>query len=168
MYQFHILATWLHIISAIYWIGAIFFILTALGPVLRQQPSIIVPPIMTGVHERVRKNVFIAIIIFVITGIFNMSYRGLFDTAVLIGGSYGRTFLLKMLPVGIMFTLYFSAPALMKRFSSESRDEECKGESACCEMEEGHKPGNKVFAVLHIVALACGFLAVFLGVLLRG
>jgi len=73
-----------------------------------------------------------------------------------------------MFPVAIMFTLYFSAPALMKRFSSENKDEECKGESACCEMEEGHKPGNKVFAVLHIVALGCGLLAVFLGVLLRG
>lgn len=168
MYQLHILATWLHIISAIYWLGAIFFILTALGPVLRQQPSIIVPPIMTGVHERVRRNVFIAIIIFVITGIFNMYYRGLFDTAVLFGGSYGRTFLLKMLPVAIMFTLYFSAPALMKKYGSKKEDDECTDAASCCEMEEGHKPGNKVFAVLHIVALSCGIATVFLGVLLRG
>lgn len=168
MYQLHILATWLHIISAIYWLGAIMFILTALGPVLRQQPSIVVPPIMTGVHERVRRNVLFAIIAFVVTGSFNMYYKGLFDSALLLGSSYGRTFLLKMFPVAIMFTLYFSAPALMKRFSSQKDDENCEGESACCETEEGHKPGNKIFAMLHIIALACGITTVFLGVLLRG
>ncbi|MDO8444546.1 MAG: CopD family protein [Deltaproteobacteria bacterium] len=168
MYQLHILATWLHIISAIYWLGAIFFILTALGPVLRKQPSIVVPPIMTGVHRRVRRNVLVAIIVFVITGVFNMYYRGLFDPEVLFRSTYGRIFLFKMLPVTVMFTLYFSAPYLMKRFSSNDEKDECKESVACCEMEEGHKPGNKVFAVLHVVALACGLLAVFLGVLLRG
>lgn len=82
--------------------------------------------------------------------------------------SYGRIFLLKMFPVAIMFILYFSAPALMKRFSSQKDEENCAGESACCEMEEGEKPKNKVFAVLHIIALMSGFLTVFLGVLLRG
>lgn len=168
MYQLHIIATWLHIISAIYWLGAILFILTALGPVLRKQPAIVVPPIMAEVHSRVRSFVLIAIIIFVVTGTFNMYYRGLFDPAVLFSSPYGKALLLKMFPVAIMFTLYFSAPALMRRFSSANNEEECKGESACCEMEEGHKPGNKVFAVLHIVALACGFIAVLLGILLRG
>jgi putative copper export protein len=167
MYELHIVATWLHIISAIYWIGAISFILTALGPVLRQQPSIVVPPIMTGVHSRVRRNVLIAIVIFVVTGVFNMYYRGLFDAATLFGSSYGNIFLLKMIPVAIMFTLYFSAPYLMKRFSSQ-KDDECKGESACCEMEKGHKQENRIFAVLHVVALISGLLAVFLGVRLRG
>ena len=167
MYQFHILATWLHIISAIYWIGAIFFILTALGPVLRKQPAIVVPPIMTGVHERVRKNVFIAIIMFVITGLFNVYYKGLFDADVLLRSSYGNIFLFKMVPVAIMFTLYFSAPALMKKFASNNEDD-CSGDSACCEMEKGPNPGNKVFAILHVIALASGSLAVLLGVSLRG
>lgn len=168
MYQTHIIATWLHIISAIYWLGAIFFILTALGPVLRKQPAIVVPPIMAEVHSRVRSFVLIAIIIFIVTGTFNMYYRGLFDPVVLFSSSYGKIFLLKMFPVAIMFTLYFSAPALMRRFSSENNEEECKGENTCCEMDEGHKPGNKVFAMLHVVALACGFIAVLLGILLRG
>ena len=135
---------------------------------LRTQPSIVVPPIMDGVHKRVRRNVFAAIIVFVVTGIFNMYYRGLFDTSVLLKSSYGRIFLLKMFPVAIMFILYFSAPALMKRFSSQKDEENCAGESACCEMEEGPKPGNKVFAILHVIALVSGLLAVFLGVTLRG
>lgn len=168
MYYIHIIATWLHIISAIYWLGAILFILTALGPVLRKQPAIVVPPIMSEVHKRVRYFVLVAIIIFTVTGIFNMYYRGLFDKDVLLGSSYGRTFLLKMFPAAIMFILYFSAPALMRRFSYENNEEECKGENACCEMEEGHKPGNKVFAMLHVGALTCGFTAVLLGILLRG
>ena len=168
MYLIHIVATWLHIISAIYWLGAILFILTTLGPVLRKQPAIVVSPIMAEVHSRVRSFVFIAIIIFAVTGTFNMYYRGLFNPVVLFSSSYGKTLLLKMFPVAIMFTLYFSAPALMRRFSSGINEEECKGESACCEMEEGHKPGNKVFAMLHVVALACGFTAVLLGISLRG
>lgn len=167
MYQVHIIATWLHVIAAIYWLGAIMFILTALGPVLRKQPSIVISPIMSGVHERVRRFVLVAIIIFTFTGVFNMFYRGLFDSSALFGSSYGKVFLIKMLPVAIMFTLYFSAPSLMMRFSSQKEEEECTGGTACCEMEEGSKPGNKAFAMLHIVALACGFMAVFLGVLLR-
>lgn len=168
MYEVHIIATWLHIISAVYWIGSILFILTALGPVLRRQPAIVVPPIMSEVHERVRGIVLIAIIIFMITGTFNMYYRGLFDAAFLLGSSYGRLFLLKTLPVSIMFTLYFSAPALMKRYSSKDSGNECSGDAACCEMEEGHKPGNRVFAVLHVIALVSGLSAILLGVLLRG
>lgn len=168
MYEIHIVANWLHIISAIYWLGAISFILTTLGPVLRKQPAIVVSPIMSEVHQRVRRVVLVAIIIFIATGLFNMYYRGLMDSAVLLGSSYGRTFLLKMFPVVIMFTLYFSAPAIMRRFSSSDKKDECQESVACCEMEEGPKPGNKVFAVLHVIALACGFLTVFLGVLLRG
>lgn len=168
MYQVHIIATWLHVISAIYWIGAISFILTALGPVLRQQPSIVVSPIMEGVHSRVRRNVLIAIIVFSISGLFNMYYRGLFNTSLLFGSPYGWIFLSKMIPVTIMFTLYFSAPYLMERFSSKKeKEEDCTGSSACCEMEEGDKPGNKVFAMLHVAALVSGFIAVLLGVMLR-
>ncbi len=104
---------------------------------------------------------------FVITGLFNMYYRGLFDTDVLLRSSYGNIFLFKMVPVAIMFTLYFSAPALMKKFASNNEDD-CSGDSACCEMEEGPKPGNKVFAILHVIALASGSLTVLLGVNLRG
>lgn len=167
MQTVHIIATWLHVISAIYWLGAIMFILTALGPVLRQQPSIVVPPIMAGVHERVRRFVLVAIIIFTITGAFNMYYRGLFDASLLFGSSYGWTFLIKMIPVAFMFTLYFSAPALMKNLGSKKEDD-CTDPAACCEMEEGAEQGNKVFAMLHVAALVSGFIAVLLGVMLRG
>ncbi len=168
MQTVHIIATWLHVISAIYWLGAIMFILTALGPVLRQQPSIVVPPIMSGVHERVRRFVLVAIIVFTITGAFNMYFRGLFDSSLLFGSSYGNIFLIKMIPVAFMFTLYFSAPALMKKYGSKKEDDECTDAASCCEMEEGHKPGNKVFAMLHVAALVSGFIAVLLGVQLRG
>lgn len=164
----HTIATWLHIISAIYWLGAIMFILTALGPVLRNQPSIVVPPIMSGIHERVRRFVLIAIIVFTTTGAFNMYYRGLFNASLLLGSSYGLTFLLKMVPVALMFTLYFLAPTLMKKFESKEDDGECADGASCCEMEEGHKPANRVFAMLHIAALVSGFVAVLLGVQLRG
>lgn len=81
MYKLHTIAVWLHIISAIYWLGAILFILTALAPVLRTQPSIVAPPIMDSIHKRVRRNVFAAIIVFVVTGIFNIYYTtGVFLT----------------------------------------------------------------------------------------
>lgn len=167
MYTVHLIATWLHVISAVYWLGAIMFILTALGPVLRQQPSIVVPPIMTGVHERVRRFVLVAIIVFTITGAFNMYFRGLFDSSILFGTSYGNIFLVKMIPVAFMFTLYFSAPALMKKYGAK-KDEDCNDAAACCEMEEGPQPGNKVFAMLHVAALVSGIITVLLGVILRG
>lgn len=167
MYKAHIIATWLHIISAIYWIGAILFILSVLGPVLRKQPGIVVLPIMSEVHSKVRSFVLAAIIIFLVTGTFNMYYRGLFDTTVLFGSSYGRVFLLKMFPVAIMLVLYFSAPALMEKYGTKKEDD-CTDAAACCEMEEGPQPGNKVFAMLHVAALLSGSVAVLLGVMLRG
>lgn len=161
MYEMHIVATWLHIISAIYWIGAILFILTVLGPVMRSQPSGIAMPVMSEVQGRIRRIVLIAIFIFVITGVFNMHYRGLMDIEVLSLSSYGRTFLLKMIPVAMMFIIYFSAPAILRRLSPDSS-------GTCCEVEGGTKPVGKVFVVLHLIALGCGLLAVLLGVKLRG
>lgn len=161
MYEAHIIATWLHIISAIYWIGAILFILTTLGPVIRDRPAITAIPIMTSVQARVRGFVLVAIITFVATGIFNMYYRGLTDATILLESSYGRTFLLKMLPVAIMFSIYFSAPTILRRLSPESR-------GTCCEVEEAPNKAGKVFALLHVIALICGLLIVFFGVRLRG
>lgn len=79
MYEIHIAATWLHIVSAIYWVGAILFTLTVLGPVMRCQNAGIALPIMSEVQRRVRRFVMVAIIIFVATGVFNMHYRGLMD-----------------------------------------------------------------------------------------
>lgn len=161
MYEAHIIVTWLHIISAIYWIGAIFFIMTVLGPVMRSRPSGVAMPVMSEVQGRVRRIVLVAIFIFVITGIFNMYYRGLTDSGVLLHSPYGRTFLLKMIPVAVIFAIYFSAPLILRRLSPESS-------STCCEVEGGAKPVGKVFVILHLIALGCGLLAVLLGVKLRG
>ncbi|OGW07646.1 MAG: hypothetical protein A2W77_05390 [Nitrospinae bacterium RIFCSPLOWO2_12_39_16] len=161
MYEVHIVATWMHIISAVYWIGAILFTLTVLGPVMRCQNTGIAIPIMSEVQGRVRGIVLVAIFIFIATGTFNMYYRGLMDTEVLFESSYGTIFLMKMLPVAVMFTIYFSAPYILKRRSPSSK-------GVCCEVEGGPKPVGKVFAILHIIALACGLLIVYLGVMLRG
>ena len=51
MYEAHIIATWMHIISAVYWIGAILFTLTILAPVMRSQPASSAIPIMSEVQE---------------------------------------------------------------------------------------------------------------------
>jgi putative copper export protein len=161
MYEIHIIATWLHIISAIYWIGAILFILTVLGPVMQSQPAGNSLAVLSEVQARVRRIVLLAILIFIITGVFNMHYRGLMDATVLFRSSYGRTFLLKMIPVAIMFTIYFSAPVILRKLYPQSK-------GACCEVEGGPKPIGKVFAILHIIALVCGLTAVLLGVNLRG
>jgi putative copper export protein len=161
MYEVHIVATWMHIISAVYWIGAILFTMTILAPVMRSQPAATAVAIMTEVQGRVRAIVLAAIIVFVATGVFNMHYRGLTDSELLFGSSYGSIFLLKMLPVAVMFTIYFSAPYILKRLSPEAK-------GICCEVEGGPKPVGKVFAILHIIALCCGLLVVYLGVMLRG
>lgn len=98
MYEIHIAATWLHIVSAIYWVGAILFTLTVLGPVMRYQNTETAVPIMQEVQRRVRRFVLVAIIIFIATGVFNMHYRGLMDTETLFSSSGGRIFLIKMFP----------------------------------------------------------------------
>ena len=162
MYGIHLIATWLHILSAVYWIGAILFTLTVLGPTMRYQPWKIAAPIMSSVQDRVRSFVLAAIVIFVATGLINLYYRGMMDGGRLFNSPYGTIFLIKMAPVAIMFAIYFSAPLILKRLSPESK-------GTCCEIEEdGPRPAGKVFAMLHLIALACGLLIVFLGVMLRG
>jgi len=161
MYGIHLIATWLHILSAVYWIGAILFTLTILGPTMRYQPSRVAVPIMSSVQNRVRSFVLAAIIIFIATGFFNLYYRGMMDDKRLFNSPYGTTFLIKMVPATIMFAIYFSAPLILKRLSPESK-------GTCCEIEEETRPVGKVFAILHLIALACGLLIVFLGVMLRG
>lgn len=160
MYYIHIIATWLHIMSAVYWIGAILFTLTVLGPTIRRQPGSVAAPIMSGVQKRVRSIVLLAIVIFISTGLFNAYYRGYLDMG-LPSTFQSRLFLIKMAPVAIMFAIYFSAPLILKKMAPSSP-------GTCCEIEGGHKPVGKVFAILHVVALVCGITIVFLGVMLRG
>ncbi len=161
MYELHIIATWLHVVSAIYWIGAILFILTVLGPVVRTRPSSVALPIMSEVQARVRRFVLAAIIVFIATGLFNMHYRGLMDMYLLFNSTYGMILLVKMVPVTVIFVIYFTAPLMLKRLSPESK-------GACCEVEGGQKPVGRIFAILHLIALACGLLIVFLGIRLGG
>lgn len=69
--------------------------------------------------------------------------------------------MIKMVPVFVMFTIYFSAPFILRRLSPDSK-------GVCCEVEEKPNRAAKVFAILHIIALVCGLSAAFLGVKLRG
>ncbi|MBI5345392.1 MAG: hypothetical protein HZB83_08705, partial [Deltaproteobacteria bacterium] len=102
-----------------------------------------------------------AIITFVATGLINLHYRGLLDARMLFANPYGRVFLIKMVPVAMMFAIYFSAPFILKSLSPDSK-------GACCEIEDGPRPAGRVFAILHLIALGCGAAVVFLGVMLRG
>lgn len=161
MHQVHIIATWLHVISAVYWVGAILFTLTVLGPVMRRQPAATAVPILSSVQNRVRRFVLAGIVIFVVTGFFNLHYRGFTDFNALLESPYGRTFLMKMAPVMVMFAIYFSAPFILKKLSPNSK-------GTCCEVEQGPQPVSRVFAVLHMIALVCGLAVVYLGVEMRG
>ena len=160
MYKIHLIVTWIHILSAVYWLGAILFTLTVLGPVMRFQPGKVAVPIMSSIQNRVRRFVLVTIILFVATGSFNLYYRGLLHNG-FFSSSYGHIFLIKMIPVATMFTIYFSAPFILRRLSPESK-------GTCCELEEGPKAVGKVFAILHMIALGCGIIAIFMGVMLRG
>jgi len=160
IYKIHIIATWIHILSAVYWLGAILFTLTVLGPVMRFQPGKVATPIMSSIQNRVRRFVLVAIVLFVVTGSFNLYYRGLTDLG-FFETSYGRIFLVKMIPVAVMFTIYFSAPLILRSLSPDSK-------GTCCELEEGPKRVGRVFAILHMIALACGIIVIFMGVMLRG
>lgn len=160
LYKVHLIATLIHILSAVYWLGAILITMTVLGPVMRFQPGKIATPIMSSIQNRVRRFVLVAIVLFAVTGSFNLYYRGLTDLG-FFGTSYGRIFLIKMIPVAVMFAIYFSAPLILRRLSPESN-------GTCCELEEGPKRAGRVFAILHMVALTSGIIVILMGVMLRG
>lgn len=155
----HYTLTLIHICAALFWMGWIVFIFLLLMPVVKRTVPSAVEDLMPALKRRVRKVVFVLILLIVATGLHNMYYRGLFDTDVLLNSAYGRRFLVKLGAALILFGVYFAAPVLTGGPASGA-------EEGCCDHEEAS--ANRVGLVLHVVAFTSGMVAALIGVSLGG
>lgn len=152
----HHVITLIHICAALFWMGWIVFIFVLLMPVVQRNIPSAVEKLMPALKQRVRRVVFWLILLIAATGLYNMYYRGLFDTEVLLYSAYGRRFLLKLGAALILFSVYVAAPYLTGGKASGA-------EEGCCDQDEDSS-GNMVGVVLHIIAFASGMVAALIGI----
>lgn len=117
---------WVHLLSAIAWIGGMLFILLVLLPVMRRA----MPPaertvLFARVAERYGVLSWIALSILVVTGVFNGEHRGV-AWMHLLDGEYGRTLALKLLlvavviPITLVHAFYFGRR--ITRLAEQAKD----------------------------------------------
>lgn len=155
----HYAATALHIFAGVFWLGWIFFLFLILRPVAAKITSGDPARIVVPVRKRIRKIVPWLILIILVTGLYNMGYRGLLDWSVLTGTDVGHRMLWKLGAAGILFGVYFTAP-LVGGKKPVAKDSDCH-------RSPGPAP-KKIMAVMHIIAFVAGVTAAYLGITIGG
>lgn len=156
--QIHYIATLIHIFAIVFWLGWMVFIFFILQPVAMRVSSINPQYFMPYVRQRVRKFVFWIIIIVILTGLYNMGYRGLLDWQVLTGTAVGHRMLWKLGAAAVLFGIYFIAPYVMGGHTGDNET-------------EGHKPPKKAKLMvvgMHVIAFSAGVAAAYLGITIGG
>src|SRR3990167_5383061 len=107
MQTLYAVSVYLHIISATVWVGGMFFLILVLIPVLRK-PEFrgLFPTLFYQAGVRFRLVGWISLVLLIITGTFNLSYRGFgfadLTTGRLFAGPFGHTLLVKLIAVGLI------------------------------------------------------------------
>src|SRR5699024_1315699 len=94
--QIHFFLTAIHIFAAVFWLGWMVFIFFILRPVASRIDGVDVFSFMVPIRRRVRKVVFWLIPVILLTGLYNMGYRGLLDGQMLFETSVGTRMLWKL------------------------------------------------------------------------
>lgn len=151
----HYTATAIHIFAGVFWLGWMFFLFLILRPVAARVMDGNPEEIMKPIRRRVRRIVFWIIPILLLTGLFNMGYRGLLDWSVLTGTAVGQRMLWKLGAAAILFTVYYLAPIVMGG-TSNSKDDDCHSAP--------NLMAKKVTMLMHVVAFSAGVTAAYLGI----
>ena len=112
MRALYLFSVWLHILAAITWVGGTIFLVLVLVPATRQsQFRRLAPQLIQWTGARFKRVSWIALTILILTGIFNLGYRGFGWADVWNGqlwrGTFGQTLGIKLILVAI--TLFTSA-----------------------------------------------------------
>ncbi|NGP90117.1 hypothetical protein [Fodinibius halophilus] len=156
----HYFVTAIHIFSAVFWLGWMVFIFFILRPVAAHLGTVSVSEVMGPVRKRVRRIVFWLIPTIFLTGLYNMSYRGLLDWEMLTATAAGHRMLWKLGAAGVLFAIYYLAPVIMNSGSAE------KG--GACHGDSHSQKKKKVKVVMHLVAFSAGCVAAYLGISIGG
>lgn len=106
----YLLSVWLHIISVTIWLGGMFFLILILLPITRRRPYLRdAGQLVHLVGVRFRWIGWICLSLLVLSGIFNVAYRGFTWADVMDGslwrGPFGRTLGIKLILVAIVLAL---------------------------------------------------------------
>lgn len=93
-----------------FWLGWMIFFSLIMAPVLRHEVPDKFPRLRAIIQYRSRQVIRLMIILIVLTGFYNMAYRGLFDLQTLFYTEYGLWFVLKLFLAVLLIGLYFLAP----------------------------------------------------------
>lgn len=100
----------IHVLAAIVWLGGMFFLALVGAPVLRRFDAPIRAALFQNLGLRFRTVGWVAVALLVVTGVSNLSFRGLLRGDVLASpafwtGLYGRALALKLLAACAMLVL---------------------------------------------------------------
>lgn len=157
--QIHYLVTLIHIFCAVFWLGWMVFLFFILQPVANRVPAISPGRLMKPIQKRVRGIVFWLIPVILLTGLYNMGYRGLLDWTVLTTTEYGHRMLWKLAAASVLLGVYYLAPWIMSKKVRGPRPE-CHGDHA--------HSGKKTKVIMHVAAFTGGVIAAYVGITLGG
>jgi putative copper resistance protein D len=107
MHTLYIISVYVHILSAAVWVGGMFFLILVLIPVLRK-PELreSFPAVFYQAGVRFRLVGWVSLALLIVTGTFNLAFRGFTISDLLTGrifeGSFGHTLLSKLIAVGLI------------------------------------------------------------------
>jgi uncharacterized membrane protein len=106
VYQLNV---YIHILSAIVWVGGMLFLALVVVPVARRLPPAERAPLLDSLGRRFRAVGWTAIGLLLATGLLNAGYRGVtweaFFSGRLFASSFGQVLLLKVLLVSLMIVV---------------------------------------------------------------
>ncbi|HEY9515865.1 MAG TPA: hypothetical protein VIQ74_09315 [Gemmatimonadaceae bacterium] len=143
------LAVFAHIAGVVVWMGAVSYYLLILRPALRmsgmeRKASY---PLLVAIKARLRRVVGGAIVVIVVSGLYNARMRGLLGAGGAADDLHRRIFLWKMgVVLLLILTFIFALPLLARVHTGKIR--------------------GRLFVIIHIIVLALGALAAGAGVLL--
>lgn len=101
----------IHVLTALLWLGGMFFLAVVGAPVLRAvEPAELRAELFRRLGQRFRSIGWISIGVLIVTGLFNLQFRGLLSWDMLLDGAfwgspYGRMLALKLLAVTAMLVV---------------------------------------------------------------
>lgn len=110
MRTLYLLSVWIHVVSAIVWIGGSVFLALVLVPATRQpEHRGVTAGIVGWTGRRLRTIGWVCFGLFIVTGTFNLGFRGytwgdLFDGS-LFAGPFGETLAIKLIIFGVILIL---------------------------------------------------------------
>ncbi|MBI4531141.1 MAG: DUF4149 domain-containing protein [Candidatus Latescibacteria bacterium] len=132
MKTLYLFSVWLHILSAVVWIGGAVFIAAVVVPTMRHEVDRVLSGRLTRkMGERFRTISWVCLGLLLLTGLFNLSHHGVLNRSLFLSafwiGEFGRVLALKLIFVFIILMLsllhdFILGPRVMALLESDHPD----------------------------------------------